>query len=81
MMMGFRPKISDTLVHTSIDAVLARLYPLPTQAYCCASMCSSLATVGSAVEMMVMSSAPRNRVRHSESMTRRRRHGFICMPV
>jgi len=55
----FRPKISENLPHTGIDAALARRYADPNQMNAVAE-CNSLMMVGVAVVAMVKSRAARN---------------------
>ena len=57
--MIFRPKISESLAHTGVDAALARRYADPIQVYAVAE-CNSLMMVGVAVVAIVKSRAARN---------------------
>lgn len=54
-----RPKISENLAQTGVDAELARRYADPIQVYAVAE-CSSSMTVGVAVTAMAKSNAARN---------------------
>lgn len=76
---AFLPMTSDSLVHKGVDAVLARLYPPPTQVYCAALALKLLAIVGNAVATMVISIAERNWARQSESKTSLRREVPILL--
>ena len=64
----FTPNRSDNFAHIGDDVVLASVKELPIQAYSDALAVSALVTVGSAVAMMVTSSAVMNCVRHSEAI-------------
>ena len=59
--MIFRPKISENLANTGVDAALARRYADPIQVYAVAE-CNSLIMVGVAVVAIVKSKAARNNV-------------------
>lgn len=70
---GFLPITSDNLAQSGVDAVLARLYALPTQVYCAEFACRLFAIVGRAVATMVISIAARNCERQRDSITNLRR--------